>query len=178
MTQRSDALARDVQMYGALSAASVVARYAAKVDEAMSTHSAGEDSWDLAFLVSLAALARESMASFFAGARSERLELTPVTAGHVSTGSLWLHNAGPVPGNGLRLTVSDLVTGGGEAIPGSAVSLSPSSVRDLPVGERREVRLEVAVPAGQTPGWYHGWVFTSPGPDEPVAVALCVEASR
>ncbi|HEX7100672.1 MAG TPA: hypothetical protein VF377_15695 [Acidimicrobiia bacterium] len=170
----ADDLARDVQMYGALSAASVVARYAAKVDTAMA--SVTDDAWDPTVIASMAVFARETIGPLFEPrSRPERVVLPAVIAGETSAGSLWLHDPGPLPGGRLELSVSPLVSGRGDVIPSSALSVSPRVVESMAAGGRQEVRLAAAVPFGQAAGWYHGWVFLITAPDEPVAVALRVE---
>jgi len=175
MTAAADRLARDVQMYGALSAASVVARYAAKVEQAMA--SVVDEGWGPEAVASMVMFVRRSMQPLLdTGARPERVELPPVSAGETAVGALWLHNTAPVAAQGgVRLAVSDLVAAGGETIPASAISVSPQELESLPSRARRDIRLVVIVPVGQPAGWYHGWVFLESAPEAPVMVTLSVE---
>lgn len=171
---RPERLAGDVQVYGALSAASVVARYAAKVEEAMAAVAEEES----AAIAAMTLLARQALRPLGGLRRPERLVLPAVAPGGIGVGSLWLHLPGPPAEAPVELTGSDLASGAGAVIPASAVRFSPRPVETVPAGSRQEIRISVEVPAGQPAGRYHGWVFASACPESPLAVVQPVAEEK
>lgn len=191
-TDRARVLAADVQRFGLLSAASVVARYTEVVNRAI----AGDDPLQLGaptdgepdpvWLVEGAArLAVASLRLLDAGTAlldrtraataptaEEVVELPPTSPGHSSTATLWAHNP---TGSAATLSVhpTPLVSGEGHLLPAEAVACHPGHLVRLAPGGSCEVGLGVTVPAHQPAGRYHGLVVGSVAP-QPIRVVLQV----
>ena len=187
---RARVLAADVQRFGLLSAASVVARYTEVVNRAI----AGDDPLqvgaptdgepDPAWLLEGAArLAVASLRLLDAGTAlldrtraasvptaEEVVELPPTAPGRSSTRTLWAHNP---TGSVAMLSVhtTPLVSGEGHLLPADACA--PGHLVRIEPGGSCEVELRITVPAHQPAGRYHGLVVGSVAP-QPIRFAVQV----
>ena len=186
--------AADVQRFGLLSAATVVARYAQVVDRAISGDGT---TWlgappdgvvdprglvdgaadpqllvDGAFLRLLdagAALVERAQAA--AAPTAEEVLALPASApGGTSEATLWVHGSTETAVT-VALHVTPLVSGEGHLVVTPAVQCRPDRLDSLAAGASCAVGIHVAVPARQPAGRYHGLVVASHAP-EPVRVVL------
>lgn len=166
-------LAHDVQVLGVTSAASVVARYVAKVEKAMATEFAENTPIPGAWTAALLAGSYLRLAEAWAqrGRTSpgefERVTLPPSHSGSSTTASVWLHGGSA----DLVVTATDLFSSTGGLIPCRAVSVSPV---EATAADAIELRVRVDVPDSQPPGHYHGWVMLAEAAADPVAISLLV----
>ncbi|CAN5900103.1 hypothetical protein BH23ACT5_BH23ACT5_15540 [soil metagenome] len=194
---RARHLAADVQQFGLFSAVSVVDRYAAMADRAVSDEWAASspsqaDGYQqttlvdgvtrlahayLQFLATTANLVGYRPAGGGTVAGREVLLLPSVLPAHRSEEWLWIHNPTPEPSTGIAIWVSGLTSSDGETLPVAAVSVSPPNIDRLDPGTSRQLRLRVDVPTGQPPGHYHGLVLISVAPAEPMALHIEVGAA-
>jgi hypothetical protein len=195
-TGRTDGgLAREVQRFGLLSAATVVGRYndmveRAIADDAIEPDPGQLDGLDPAALVDGAARLTqaylrfvETTAALFATRRTgsqpatERVVLPSTEAGGRAGRSLWAHNPTGVAATGIEVEVTGLVSPNGEAIPAGAVTVTPVHIDRLEATTSRELEVAVEVPAGQSAGWYFGLVRIGDDPSHPVILQLEVTGS-
>jgi hypothetical protein len=176
----------DVQRFGLLSAAAVVARYAEVVDRTISGGDA-QGPVDADGLVDGAArLTRAALRLLDAGAalvertqlgaapvRPERVEPPPTVPGSWTEAPVWVHNPTATAAQ-VALHATTLVSATGAMLPAAAVECSDSTPKVVaPLGSC-EVRVRVAVPTGQSPGRYHGLLVGSVAP-EPMPLLVVVE---
>ncbi len=180
-------LVGEVQRFGLLSAATVVDRYTAIVEAAMGTGAAAPQTTpdDAAQLIDATARMAHGYLRLLSGVAElagplgpqsqqiDRVALPPVPAGRRTAASLWLHNPSDSPANGLTLTVGDFVGAGGSTLPARSGSVAPS-MADVAAGGLAELRLSLAVPAGQPLGTYHAIALIGPSPHDPVVLSLSI----
>lgn len=192
--------AADVQRFGLLSAATVVARYAQVVDRAISgdgttwlgappdgvvdprglVDGAADPQWLVddaarvaeAFLRLLdAGAALVERAQAAAAPTAEEVLALPASApGGTSEATLWVHGSTETAVT-VALHVTPLVSGEGHLVVTPAVQCRPDRLDSLAAGASCAVGIHVAVPVGQPAGRYHGLVVASHAP-EPVRVVL------
>ncbi|MGB9375203.1 MAG: hypothetical protein WCA82_13725 [Jiangellales bacterium] len=189
-------LARDVQRFGLLSAASVVERYVDLVDRTMSgAPQAGAPATgvsdrpsgpsmdrDTSVLVeSATGVAEAYLGLLDAAARlaepftpTTGLVLDPVQPGGGSQASLWVHNPGDEPTEGLTVTMSALVSADGASLDGTAATCTPSRLDSIAGRGSARLDVRVDVPHDQRPGEYHGLVLVSLAAGEPISIRLQV----
>lgn len=200
MTAAARPSAADVQRFGLLSAATVVARYAQAVDRALSgdgttwlgaepngvvdTRRLVEGAADPQWLVDVAARVAEGFLRLLdAGASlvertqaaatptaEEVLELPAAAPGGTSDATLWLHHSAGAPVS-VTLRVTPLMSGEGHLVPTQAVECRPDRLDHLVADGSCAVCIHVAVPVHQPEGRYHGLVVGSIAPD-PVRLVL------
>lgn len=176
----------DVQRFGLLSAAAVVARYAEAVDRTISgtgtptpgnpdsmadgltTDGLADGIADgatrltqaaLRFLDAGAALVRRTEEAL-APAVPERLEPPPTPAGSSTGVSVWVHNPTSTAAE-VSLHATSLVSASGAVLPADAVECRPCGGVPVPPLGSGEVRVRIAVPTGQPAGRYHGLLVGS-----------------
>lgn len=178
-----------VQQFGLATAAAVVDRYTVLAEQALGVDPlaaldrARADDAPLAHVVAgmarayldLLAAAADAAAGTAGPATGpgavERIVLPAVPAGGRTWGSLWLHNPTGESAPGLRVGLGAFTAAGGASLPPSAITVSPPAA-DLAAGTSLELRLDVAVPAQQPPGTYHGIALVGPAPHDPVVLSL------
>ena len=177
-------LVGDVRRFGLYSAATVVDRYVALVDRAI-THdpvatvpSASGDGGRLADSAVRAVDAFLRLLDGTTGLAGDggALVLPPALPGSGSAASLWVHNTTSSPSPALELHVTSLVSADGSHLGVDRVSFSPTGAGPVAAGTSREVRVRVLVPPDQPAGHYQGLVVTSAAPSEPMALRLEVRA--
>jgi hypothetical protein len=180
--------ASDVQRFGLLSAAAVVARYAEAVDRTIS----GEGSTApgapdgladgatrltqaaLRLLDAGAALVRRTEEALVP-AVPEQLEPPPTPAGGATEVSVWVHNQTSSAAE-VVLHATSLVSAAGAVLPAHAVECRPGDGVAVPPLGSGEVRVRIAVPAGQPIGRYHGLLVGSTAA-EPVPLLVVVTST-
>jgi hypothetical protein len=85
----------------------------------------------------------------------------PVAAGDVTRLLLTLENDDDQPDQ-CGLYVTDLVGPSGARLPASHVRVSPNPAR-IPGQASTDIRIEVRIPSGTTPGWYSGLLQADDG---------------
>jgi hypothetical protein len=111
-----------------------------------------------------------------AAAVSDALVLGPASAGATTTASAWLHvldgpAAAPAP-----LHATDLVAHHGGAVPGEALTCTPSALHTAAARTTSEIRVTVQVPGETGPGTYHGHLLAEGLPEVVLALRLEVVA--
>lgn len=188
-------LVGDVQRFGLLSAATIVGRYTALVDRAITEvpiDSAPRpgDGLDPQWLVDRAArlaegylrlldttavLVASRVGEVRARPRMDRVVLPPVRHGSRAETSLWVHNPTPALSIGIEIVRTSLLSPDGATIPAEAVSISPQVVDRLHSSSSNEIRLSVDVPRDQPAGLYFGLVLISAEQEDAISVMLKVE---
>jgi hypothetical protein len=177
----------DVQRFGLLSAAAVVDRYTQIIDRAtrdasFPPTSAPAEEVGMGWMADSAARVAEAWVRLIEStsalitsrpgtAQLERVLLPATFTGSRSEISLWVHNRTASPA-AVDLHATSLTSSIGVSIPADAVSFLPERLDVVEVGQAREVRLRVDVPADQPAGSYHGLVLISAAPGGPIAVGL------
>lgn len=177
----------EVQRFGFLSAATVIDRYTGMVDRAVADGHGAPAAYlpgDGDAVVERAARLAEAYlrvvdatVALATGSREDGLAMERITlpvsrpASRVEA-SIWVHNPTGEAATQLHLEATGLVSSAGVSIPASAVSIHPSLLARLPPATSREVQVRVDVPGEQSPGYYHGLILISEGPDEPIGVRL------
>ena len=185
--QASGYLIGDVQRFGLLSAAAVVDRYTQIIDRAtrdasFPAASAPAEEFGTGWMADSAARVAEARVRLIEStsalittstctAQLERVVLPATRTGSRSEVSLWVHNPTASPA-AVDLHAGILTSSIGVSIPADAVSFLPERLDVVGVGQAREVRLRVDVPAGQPAGTYHGLVLISAAPGEPIGIGL------
>ena len=98
---------------------------------------------------------------------------TQATAGTMAEARVWVHPVGELLPGTLHFLLSDLVTAGGDSIPGSLARFVPEQL-STPVPAGAATLLRLPVPADAAPGQYHGHVFAhgTCGAAVPITVTL------
>ena len=86
---------------------------------------------------------------------------------------IWIHPIGDLAAGTLRLRLTDLHPGSGEALPGGTAVFAPGEI-GLPLTAAASVLLRYPIPAGATPGGYHGLVLASGGTDAVVPITVVI----
>jgi hypothetical protein len=187
-----------VQRFGLLSAASVVERYVDLVDRTMggapqtsasapraSDRPAGPfmDRDTSVLVESATGVAEAYLGLLDAAARlaepstpTTGLVLDPVQPGGWTQASLWVHNPGDEPTQGLTVTMSALVTADGASLDGASATCTPSRLDSITGRGSARLDVRVDVPHDQRPGEYHGLVLVSLAAGEPISIRLEVVA--
>jgi hypothetical protein len=191
-------LARDVQRFGLLSAASVVERYVDLVGATVGVTSAATaerptdrpsdpsvDTDPTALVDSATRIADAYLGLLDATTRlvepstSARpcLLLEAVAPGGTTRATLWVHNDGPEPADALTVTMGALVAANGASLGPASVACTPSRLGGLRPHGSAQLDVTVHVPPDQPAGTYHGFVLVSLAPGDPVAVEVEVLSS-
>lgn len=184
----AQALIRDVQRFGLMSAATVVDRYAAIAEQALRTDpvmaAAADD--DAGLLVDTTARMARTYLDLLAGLSGlvaeppagsvERLVLPRARAGEHVAATLWLHNR-TTQTHELTVAVGDLASFGGGILAARFVSVGPSTTR-VEAGGRAELALRIDVPADQLPGAYNGLAVVGPAASDPLMLSIDVLPDR
>ena len=106
---------------------------------------------------------------------SSRLDLPVVTAGGVTSGSVYVHNTSPSPLHHVDVATDGLIGPDGAVIKPKAVRFTPGRVDDIGPGKHAAVEVAVSVSGKAPPGRYVGVIraFTTP----PTEIVLAVEVA-
>ncbi len=112
-----------------------------------------------------------------------------VTLGEERTETIRIRNTGSVAAGPVLLVAGSVRSGGGSAIPGAGMTVSPSEVSTLNPGDTRDLTLSVAIPDGLSGGEYDvslearvggttlaslGLVFSVVPPDGPLVGSVSI----
>jgi hypothetical protein len=180
----------EVRRFGLLSAATVVDRYNAMVELAVSAETVAveplpPEGLDPQALIDGAARMAAAYLRFIEttaglvatrqGGSTRPLESVVLPAappGGGAMGSLWAHNPTTAPAVGLEIEVTGVMSPEGAVIPAQGVSVSPHIIDRLDPMTSHEIRVRVGIPADQTPGWYFGLVRIGGDPGSPITIQL------
>lgn len=178
-------LVGDVQRFGLLSAAAVVDRFTAMIDEAVAGGSgrsqppsadAGRFMADSARLVEAYLRFLDSASGLIVGrsdgaAAPDRVGLS-AAPGTVAEATAWIHNTSAEAGVDITFHPSPLVGPRGVEIRSDRIKVKPKRIDRLAAGDSVELRIRVEVPAKAAVGGYHGVILTSTPPAATIAVQL------
>lgn len=189
-------LARDVQRFGLLSAASVVDRYVDLVDRALGRSPAAATSTPSANRPAAAFMGTGTdplvdsttrVAEAFLGlldaatlmlaadrSTEEGLVLGPVPPGDTTQSVLWAHNPAAEPTSDVTVTLGPLVAAEGGSMGADAATCTPERLEGIAAGGSARLDVRVDVPHDQRPGTYHGLVLVSLAPQAPISVRVQV----
>lgn len=177
-------LVGDVQRFGLFSAATVVDRYVALVEHAITRDAVPPPPSDGGRLGDTAVRAVEACLRLLEGAAgligdgtaqdpaTGSVVLPPARPGQESAASLWVHNTTPSPSPPVELHATGLVSADGRSIGVERVSFWPAGLGRVPGGSSCEVRVRVHVPPGQPAGHYQGLLVTSAAPSGSMTLRL------
>lgn len=177
-------LVGDVQRFGLFSAATVVDRYVALVERAITFDPVAPPPADGSRLGDTAVRAVEACLRLLDGAAgltgdggaqdpaTGAVVLPPARPGQGSAASLWVHNTTTSPSPAVELHATSLVSADGRSIGVDRVSFSPAGLGRVPGRSSIEVRVRVRVPPGQPAGHYQGLLVTSAAPSGPMTLRL------
>lgn len=100
------------------------------------------------------------------------LRLGPVQAGQSASGRAWVHILDGPPGPPARLSATALTAHDGGTIEAYATSFDPPMLDSFDLRSSHELGVAVAVPAGTSPGIYHGHILAVGLPEVSLAVRL------
>ena len=86
---------------------------------------------------------------------------------------IWIHPVGELATGTLRFRLTDLQPGTGDALPGGTAVFAPAEI-GLPLKAAESVLLRYPIPAGATPGGYHGLVLAGGVADAFVPITVVI----
>jgi hypothetical protein len=104
--------------------------------------------------------------------RGEPLTMTS-SRGGLGEVRIWVHPIGELTTGTLRFRLTDLQPSTGEALPGGTAVFAPPEI-SVPLSAATSVLLRYPIPAGATPGRYHGLVLAGGVTDAVVPVTVVI----